>query len=172
MEEYKPILKTKRQILLDAREDLLEVEQARKELVRKQVAEQNKSLIIGLLIFFVLLALILIFPWFTSVGLILLAVGAFFLTEFQGKLVYQQRTFFGREPWVFDPSTRDNSSLRDIVEGSGGSRPENFVVVNDLVFFTTLDPTPMVWISDGTTDGTRKLANGIGESFARMSDSI
>ncbi|MBE9048757.1 hypothetical protein IQ255_31025 [Pleurocapsales cyanobacterium LEGE 10410] len=70
----------------------------------------------------------------------------------------------GRELWVSDGTTAGTQLLKDINPGSASSAsysPENFTVFNDQLYFTAEDGEngEELWVSDGTTDGTRLVAD-------------
>lgn len=74
-----------------------------------------------------------------------------------------------REPWITDLTSAGTRRLRDILPGAGSSSPREFVAHRGQVFFSASDgdsssanPVPHgreLWATDGTTNGTRLVAD-------------
>ncbi|TAL37248.1 MAG: hypothetical protein EPN93_06035 [Spirochaetes bacterium] len=62
-----------------------------------------------------------------------------------------------------DATAAGTAMLKDITPGtaSGSTRPGNFLVVKDSIYFSALDGTNRyeLWVSDGTEDGTKLFKN-------------
>jgi ELWxxDGT repeat protein len=77
----------------------------------------------------------------------------------------------GYEPWITDGTTAGTRLLRDLVPSMNGgyaqsSNPRSFTCVDDVIYFVSLEVTPpnydydySLWRSDGTAEGTLKLAS-------------
>jgi ELWxxDGT repeat protein len=65
----------------------------------------------------------------------------------------------GRELLAFDPATRAMTLVRDIRPGTAGSSPSQLVAEGQRAFFTADDGVagPELWLTDGTTAGTRMV---------------
>jgi ELWxxDGT repeat protein len=63
------------------------------------------------------------------------------------------------EPWVSDGTTGGTQRLRDITPGEYGSDPREFLRLSDLLYFFANAPDgPGLWQTDGTRQGTRRVA--------------
>ena len=90
-----------------------------------------------------------------------------------GKLFFTAETAeYGRELWVSDGTVEGTKMVKDIYPGNIGSQPGNMVILGDKVLFTARDeesemmpvvdpetPESWIWISDGTEEGTIRLAD-------------
>ncbi len=69
----------------------------------------------------------------------------------------------GAELWVDDVATGATQLVKDINPGAAGSDPADFVVFNNLLYFSTNDgsapTTNQLWSSDGTAANTKKVAS-------------
>jgi len=80
----------------------------------------------------------------------------------------------GQELWVSNGTFEGTFMLKDIVNGSSGSYPKNFVSYDGNLYFTTFDgfDEGHIWISDGTEDGTFSAADiwnsALTRSYANM----
>lgn len=79
---------------------------------------------------------------------------------------------YGRELWVSDGTEAGTKMVKDIYPGVVSSGPSNIVVVGDKILFTAMDeesellpvldptkPEKWIWISDGTEEGTIRIAD-------------
>jgi ELWxxDGT repeat protein len=66
----------------------------------------------------------------------------------------------GDELFVSDGTAAGTHIVKDIADGGAGSRPSNFTVVGDTLFFTATDFNHIteLWKTDGTADGTVMVA--------------
>lgn len=71
----------------------------------------------------------------------------------------------GKEPWVSDGTKEGTFILKDINPGIADSKPNNFFLHNDKMFFTVSGENAGLWVSDGTEVGTVKIADVV---FARF----
>ena len=64
---------------------------------------------------------------------------------------------YGRELFKTDGTEEGTIMVKDINEGTDNSHPNNFILANDLIYFTAFNPTygSELWVTDGTTDGTK-----------------
>jgi len=63
----------------------------------------------------------------------------------------------GQELWMYDGATA--TMLKDI-NTTGDSTPDNFILLNGMVYFTANDGTDTkLWITDGTSEGTNTVAS-------------
>ena len=90
-----------------------------------------------------------------------------------GKLFFTAETAeYGRELWVSDGTVEGTKMVKDIYPGNIGSQPGNMVILGDKVLFTARDeesemmpvvdpetPESWIWISDGTEEGTVRIAS-------------
>ena len=83
------------------------------------------------------------------------------LIAYQGTVFFQCDAYvggaeLGYELCKIDSATGEDILLKDIDLGGGSSRPSNFVIVNDLLFFTAFGSSgdDELWRTDGTTEGT------------------
>ena len=90
-----------------------------------------------------------------------------------GKLFFTAETAeYGRELWVSDGTVEGTKMVKDIYPGNIGSQPGNMAILGDKVLFTARDeesemmpvvdpetPESWIWISDGTEEGTIRLAD-------------
>ncbi|MFN8518981.1 MAG: ELWxxDGT repeat protein [Chloroflexota bacterium] len=70
------------------------------------------------------------------------------------------RASTGCEPWVSDGTTAGTHLLADVVPGTEGSEPRQFVVVGDRVFLSAFAEGAdrlSLWVTDGTADGTSQV---------------
>lgn len=88
------------------------------------------------------------------------------LTDFNGKLIFRARTAAqGVEPWISDGTEAGTLLLKDINDNpavsTGNSNPDNFIVYKGSVYFKARDASngDELWITDGTTAGTKMLKN-------------
>jgi ELWxxDGT repeat protein len=72
----------------------------------------------------------------------------------------------GGEPWVTNGTAAGTFLLKDIVSGSGGSDPDDFVAADGKVFFATTSGTIALWSTDGTAAGTVLATNLGGDATA------
>ena len=84
-----------------------------------------------------------------------------------GKLFFSARTGpAGSEPWVYDSSDGETTMLKDIVPGPSWGLPlgVSAVGIDGAVLFTVDDDDPGIalWRTDGTSDGTRLVEDGVG----------
>jgi ELWxxDGT repeat protein len=63
----------------------------------------------------------------------------------------------GHELWTSDGTPQGTRLLKDVCPGACSSRPGRFLVSGDRVFFST--GTADLWVTDGTTDGTFRIAS-------------
>lgn len=89
-----------------------------------------------------------------------------------GKLIFTAVTEeYGAELWVSDGTVEGTHLVKDIYPGSVGSQPGSFVFLGDKVLFTARDeesemmpvvdpetPESWIWITDGTEEGTVRIA--------------
>ena len=70
---------------------------------------------------------------------------------------------FGRELYVTDGTSEGTRLVKDIISGPVSSNPDNFILLGDLVFFTTTGFAGIrgLWVTDGTSSGTIELADEI-----------
>ncbi|MCC6000756.1 MAG: hypothetical protein JJU19_07815, partial [Pararhodobacter sp.] len=88
------------------------------------------------------------------------------LTDFHGVIPT------GRELWVTDGTEAGTRMIADILPGAIGSDVSNFMrFLDGRVLFSAVDGTPpeagepaaSLWITDGTSGGTIKLSDGVGQ---------
>lgn len=83
----------------------------------------------------------------------------------QGFTAFQDAVFFsaaddhGRELWKTDGTADGTELVKDIVPGSVGSAPKNFIQFGEELYFTTGEdePTKELWRTDGTSEGTKRV---------------
>ncbi len=86
------------------------------------------------------------------------------LFEFQGKLYFsagiQELFYSGAEPWISDGTPEGTDQISDIYEGSVGSEPHDFTVINDHLLFVARNNSRLdcLFTTDGTEDGTVQLS--------------
>ncbi len=84
----------------------------------------------------------------------------------------------GSELWVSDGTSEGTRIVKDINPGSDGASPMSLVSAGELVFFTTLlaldegATQTMLWMSDGSEDGTQMLFAEPGRSFGVSIDDM
>ena len=79
---------------------------------------------------------------------------------------------FGREPWIYNFTTKKSFMLKDIKQLYGGSiSAPKFTVVNNHVFFFAEEnfSEPKLWKTDGTKEGTIKVST---TTFGYTSDIV
>jgi ELWxxDGT repeat protein len=88
------------------------------------------------------------------------------LVALNGKLYFPATSGSDEELWSFDPVTKQASIVKDICSNicdgySPGSFPQDLTVVGNTLYFTALDADHgrELWASDGSTAGTRLLAD-------------
>ncbi len=123
--------------------------------------------------------------WFsdgTEAGTRKVAAG---ISGFDQRVRCGDRVFFsnftaeaGYEPWVTDGTSAGTRLLLDVVPGTDGryalsSYPQSFTCVDDVMFFVASKTTPTVdyslWRSDGTSEGTLKIASVIKGDYSQVS---
>ncbi|HEV7766653.1 MAG TPA: carboxypeptidase regulatory-like domain-containing protein [Thermoanaerobaculia bacterium] len=74
---------------------------------------------------------------------------------------FQRASEHGTELWRTDGTEQGTTMVKDILPGSFGSGPGDFVSIGDRVLFSADDGRHgrEPWITDGTAEGTRMLAN-------------
>jgi ELWxxDGT repeat protein len=96
------------------------------------------------------------------------------LHALNGKLVFDANDGqTGYELWTSDGTAAGTQLVKDIFPGSSDGFPGNMRVVNGTLYFTAYQATGTnrdaeLWKSDGTTDGTVRIADinpGLGSSF-------
>lgn len=65
----------------------------------------------------------------------------------------------GFEPWATDGTIQGTRLLADLVPGPDSSGPFNFTASGQTISFFAFDPSgaETLWVSDGTTEGTREI---------------
>jgi ELWxxDGT repeat protein len=88
------------------------------------------------------------------------------MTEFEGEIYFRARSSgHDYELWKVD-DMGSSFLVKDIHPGSNASYPWNFTVVGDSLFFSANDGASgyELWATDGTTDGTKRVADIAPES--------
>lgn len=79
------------------------------------------------------------------------------LSIFKKKLYFSaDDSTSGTEPWLSDGTTAGTTMLKDVVTGSAGSKPYNFVAAGGNLFFNADES---LWKTDGTIAGTSSLSS-------------
>lgn len=95
-------------------------------------------------------------------------------------IIYKNKLFFsaiisadanndvetGKELWTYDATTQEATLFKDIYEGSLGSFPGNFIIIDEKLYFSAIETYSgntltrnRLYVSDGTTDGTQKVVD-------------
>ncbi len=87
------------------------------------------------------------------------------LTSFGDKVLFRANDgVHGQEPWITDGTSMGTFLLKDTVQGEGSGYCYFPVTDGGKVFWCSRDPWSggfAVWVSDGTTNGTRKVYSGL-----------
>ena len=77
-------------------------------------------------------------------------------TPFKNGVLYSATESSGREPYFSDGTAAGTRMLKNIAPGTDSSNPSSFFVLGDRAFFIA---SGALWVTDGTTVGTKLLAN-------------